>query len=225
MAVRLAKLAGYDLEILIDRSGSMSKEDVPVGKKGLFGGTKYTSRWASCAEQTAELAGEACKVDDDGIYVGLFNTRLQPIDNADADKVRAAFKQYSPTDGTNTADALNARINAYFERKAKGGAKPLILICVTDGEPTGSTVSGVSRDAQQAVADVISNATKKISSRKEIGIFFIQVGFDKAATVFLQWLDDGLVAAGAAHDIVDAKTAEDAKNMSITDIIEAALND
>lgn len=225
MAVRLAKLAGYDLEILIDRSGSMDTEDCPGSKKGFFGGSKNVSRWNYVADQTAELADEACKIDDDGIYVGLFNTSLQPIENANADKVREVFKKYRPTDGTYTADALNARINAYFERKAKGGAKPLILICVTDGEPTGTRVAGISRDAQQAVADVISNATKKIGSRKEIGIFFIQVGFDKKATAFLQWLDDGLVAAGAAFDIVDAKTAEDAKNMSITDIIEAALND
>lgn len=223
MAVKLAKLAGFDLELLIDRSGSMNNDDCKTGK-GMF--CKKTSRWNYIAEQTAELAGEACKVDNGGIYVGLFNTRLQPIENADADKVRDAFEQYSPNDGTYTADALNARINAYFARKAANAStKPLILICVTDGEPTGSTVRGVSRDPQQAVADVISNATKKISSRKEIGIFFLQVGFDKNATPFLQWLNNGLVAAGAAFDIVDAKTAEDAKGMSITAMIEAALND
>jgi hypothetical protein len=223
MGLNLKKLQGYDLELLIDRSGSMNTDDCKTGG-GFFGGKKVT-RWNYVADQTAELAGEAAKVDDDGIYVGLFNTRLQPIENADEAKVRNAFRQYSPTDGTNTADALNDRLEAYFARKAKGAAKPLILVVVTDGEPTGTTVKGVSRDPQQAVADVIVNATKRIGSRKEIGIFFLQVGYDKKATTFLAWLDDGLTSAGAAYDIVDAKTAEDAKGMSIGQIIEAALND
>jgi len=229
MAINLAKLAGKDLELLIDRSGSMGTPDCANG----------ATRWNHVAGQTAELATAALTVDDDGIYVGLFDDQLVEVPNADGNKVLAAFQQYRPRNGTDTAMAINARLEAYFERRdgKKGGmfskgtpglgdkVKPLILIVVTDGRPTQNSVKGLSSDGQKAVAQVITNATKRIKSRKEIGIFFVQVGYDKGATAFLQWLDDGLTSEGAAFDIVDAKTAEDAARMSIGQIVEAALND
>ncbi len=185
-----------------------------------------TSRWNYVAAQTAELAAEASKVNKDGFYAAIFDTTLHPIVNANGLTVAAACRSFRPYTGTNTADALNSRIEAYFARRdADPKTKPLVIVMLTDGEPTGTTVKGVSTDPQQAVADVIVNASKRIKSRKELGILFIQVGFDGKAKIFLQWLDDGLTAAGAVLDIVDTKTADDARTMTILEMIDSALND
>jgi hypothetical protein len=237
--VNLSKLSSRDLEFLIDGSGSMGTADCDVEvevKGGLFskGGTKIQKidRWGFVGPQASYLAGEAAKVDDDGIYAAVFNERLAEIKGANADTVSARFKAGCPGGGTNTALALKTRIDAYFARLAANpNTKDTVIFVVTDGAPThnlaGAHVN--TSDAQKAVASVIVDATKKLKAagktRKALGIFFLQVGHDPAATAFLQYLDDGLVAAGAAMDIVDTKNASDAKDTSIGEMIEGALND
>lgn len=239
--VNLSKLSTRDLEFLIDGSGSMAMEqgrdcEVEVEEKGFLGKTKTVVkrifRWDFVGPQAAYLAGEAVKVDDDGIYAAVFNERLTPIANANADTVAAVFKRGCPGGGTNTAAALKARIDAYFQRLAANpNTKDTVIFVVTDGAPThdlrGSHVS--TAQAQKAVADVIIDATKRLTAagktRKALGIFFLQVGHDPAATAFLQYLDDNLTANGATMDIVDTKNASQAKDTSIGELIEGALND
>lgn len=197
-----------------------------MGIKDCKTGGGFVSRWDYVAEQVAQLVAQACTVDRNGIFLGLFNTRLMPLANASADGVRNAFKRFSPQGGTHIADAIHARIEAYFARKARDPqTKSLVLIVVTDGEPTGTSVDGISKDPQQAVADVIVHATKRITSGEEIGIFFLQVGADKNAPAFLGWLDAGLTAVGAAFDIVSVKTADNAADMTIAQLITSAQID
>jgi uncharacterized protein YegL len=240
--VNLAKLSSRDLEFLIDGSGSMAMEsgrdcEVEVEEKGgLFSKArtvvKKIFRWDFVGPQAAYLAGEAAKVDDDGIYAAVFNERLTPIANANADTVAAVFKRGCPGGGTNTAAALKSRIDAYFQRLAANpNTKDTVIFVVTDGAPThnlrGQHVSTV--EAQKAVADVIVDATKRLTAagktRKALGIFFLQVGHDAQATKFLEYLDDNLTSAGATMDIVDTKNASQAKDTSIGELIEGALND
>ncbi len=237
--VNLSKLSSRDLEFLIDGSGSMGTSDCDVEvevKGGLFskGGTKIQKidRWNFVGPQASYLAGEAAKVDDDGIYAAIFNQSLTEIKGANADTVAARFRAGCPGGGTNTALALKNRIDAYFARLAANpNTKDTVIFAVTDGAPThdlkGNQVS--TAQAQKAVAEVIVDATKRLKAagktRKALGIFFLQVGHDKDATAFLTFLDDGLVAAGATMDIVDTKNASDAKDISIGEMIEGALND
>jgi hypothetical protein len=237
--VNLSKLSSRDLEFLIDGSGSMVQNtdcDVEVEKKGLFGGTKTSiekvNRWAFVGPQASYLAGEAAKIDDDGIYAAIFNERLTEITGANGETVKRVFDRGCPGGGTNTAAALKNRIDAYFARLAANpNTKDTVLFVVTDGAPThnlrGSQVS--TTEAQKAVADVIVDATKRLKAagktRKALGIFFLQVGHDPVATKFLEFLDDGLTAAGATMDIVDTKNASAAKDTSIGEMIEGALND
>lgn len=226
MKTNLHKLAGYDVEVLVDRSDSTRITDCCTQPtRGQPKPSTPISRCDHIAETTARFTREVCKVVGDGIYVGLFNTQLTPLVNATSRKLRAALRRNPPTDGTFTADALHARIEAYFERKAANPlTKPLFLICVTDGEPNGTTVPGVSRDPQQAVADIIIGATKRISEPGEIRILFVQIGNCGKARAFLQWLANGLTSLGAVHDIVESVTATDETTASsITKVIAAAL--
>jgi len=238
--VNLSKLSSRDLEFLIDGSGSMAMDsgkdcEVEVEKKGLFGTKTVTEkihRWDFVGPQASYLAGEAAKVDDDGIYAAIFNECLTEIPNANADTVKKVFAKGCPGGGTNTAAALKNRIDAYFARLAANPkTKDTVIFLVTDGAPThnlrGSSVSVP--EAQKAVADVIVDATKRLTAagktRKALGIFILQVGHDPVATKFLTFLDDGLTAAGATMDIVDTKNASAAKDITIGEMIEGALND
>jgi len=235
--VNLSKLSSRDLEMLFDGSGSMRMDpdcEVETEKKGLFGTKTVTERiyrWDFVAPQAAYLAGEAAKIDDDGIYAAIFNERLTVIQNANADTVAAVFKRGCPGGGTNTALALKNRADAYFARLAADkNTKDTVVFLVTDGAPT-HDLNGRQVDlktAQKAVENVIIDITKKLTaagkSRKAFGIFILQVGHDPAATTFLKYLDDNLVSNGATMDIVATINASDAKDKSIGEMIEAALN-
>jgi Mg-chelatase subunit ChlD len=206
MSTKYERLSKYDIEVLVDKSGSMAEKD----------GTGRT-RWQRAEESTIALARECEKFDDDGITVGVFGDKLKVYENVKAggDVIANMFKENEPSGGTETAGALRARLDAYFERKKSGKAKPIIIAVVTDGIPNNP----------DAVANVIVEATKKMDADEEIGIQFLQIGNDAGATAFLKKLDDDLVKQGAKFDIVDTKTQDEAGDMLLADLLIAALDD
>ncbi len=161
-------LSNLDVELLIDKSGSMSKEDCKGGK----------SRWQFGQEQVLNIARSVCKIDKDGIGVTMFNNDVKSYDGVTDAKVETVFGENSPGGGTETAKALKQRLDSYFERKAAGPTKNLALLVYTDGEP----------NDQQAVVNVIVEATKKMDRDEEIAIQFIQVGSDSGAAKYREHL-------------------------------------
>lgn len=199
-------LSKRDFILLVDMSGSMSTKDTPTGQ----------TRWDYAKEGAEALARECEKYDQDGITVGVFNGKWMIHENikAGSEDLHNIFTHNQPGGNTNTAGVLDAVLAPYL--LARPNAKPLTIICVTDGEPT----------SQQDVVDVIVNATKKIEDDSEIGISFIQVGKDGNARAFLQMLDDDLVKKhGAKFDIVDTKTDEDMNDIPLTEILIQAVTD
>ena len=112
---------------------------------------------------------------------------------------------------------LTDALNSYFQRKAQGKtpANGEIILVVTDGEP----------DDRKAVMQVILDATQKLDRDEELGISFIQVGTDEAATKFLKILDDDLGRAGAKFDIVDTMTMNDMEDLTLKEVLLSAIND
>lgn len=200
------KLSEYDFEIGIDKSSSMGEKD---------GGA--TTRWARAEEVTTGYARHCEKYDSDGITVSVFSGKHKTYENVKGggDVVANIFAENEPNGSTNTAGYLQARLDDYFHRKAKGIAKPLIISIITDGIP----------DDQAALEQVIIDATKKMDKDEELGITFLQIGSDPKASAFLKTLDDGLQAKGAKFDIVDTKTFEEIGNMSLNEVLIAALED
>ena len=87
---------------------------------------------------------------------------------------------------------------------------------VTDGQP----------NSPDAVKKVIAEATQKMNADEEIGITFLQIGNDKGARAFLKELDDDLQTTyKAKFDIVDTRNNEEMANMSIEDVLLAAVSD
>lgn len=195
----------YDYIVMIDKSGSMSIEDCPGGK----------SRWAHAQEQTEAIARQCAKFDADGINVVVFASSAKEYKGVTPDKVTQIFTENSPGNSTDTAKALKLVLDGYNDRKKAGNAKPIIVVCITDGTP----------DDQEAVDKVIIDHANSLSEDGETGITFVQIGKDAAARKFLKHLDDDLQGLGAKFDIVDTKNEEEMENISITDLLTQAITD
>lgn len=198
------ELAKRDYAIAIDRSGSM-------GTPHKHGKTRF--QYAQ--EQTEALARKCAEFDSDGIDVYFFNNTVKSFEGVTPEKVSQIFKESGPSGGTATDLVLKEVFDKYFKKKASGSAKPVTLIVITDGEP----------NDQNAVASAIVAASKKIDVDEEIAITFIQAGDDPSARRFLESLDNDLQAKGAKFDIVDTKNESEMDNMSLEDILVAAISD
>lgn len=201
--VTVEQLKEYDIKICIDRSGSMGE---PHGS---------TTRWIAAQESTKALVRECAKIDTDGVSIVLFGGKdVKNYDNVtDADKVVVQiFAENSPMGGTPTAEMLKKQFDAYFAAKDAGkNPKPIIMAVITDGEPTDKA----------AVVEVITDASNKLETGKEIGVTFLQVGSDPGAAAFLKSLDDDLKSA--KHDIVDTMNLDEVP--SVVEAILGAVND
>jgi len=126
--------------------------------------------------------------DDDGLTVRFMNSNLNGNNiksSAEASSLieRVKFEGMTPL-GTN----LDAKIiRPLFTVPLQKGAlpKPILVICITDGEPTG--------EPENKVVSVIKEA-KKIATNSPYGpgsiaFEFAQVGKDQAAQAFLARLD------------------------------------
>lgn len=197
------ELKKYDFIVLVDKSGSMSEQDCPQGK----------SRWDYAQENTLAIARECMKYDDNGITVGVFASKLRLYENVTdgAGQLKKIFQENQPSGSTDTAGALKRVIDEYLASKAK----PIIVVVMTDGIP----------DDESALVRVIVNATKKIASREEIGLEFIQIGKDAHAKDFLNRLDNNLTKEGAALNIVNCVDSDELGDRLISDVLIASLTE
>lgn len=199
-----SKLAAYDIELAIDRSGSMVEPS----------GIGTLTRWEASREAAKSIAAEAIKHDEDGLTIVLFGgDKIDVYPNVkDAAAIDKIFTERKPGGTTPTGVMLEQRLGRYIsEKKAGNNPKPIILACITDGTP----------DSRADVKNAIVNASNSLDKDEEIGITFLQVGNDTAAESFLKELDDDL--KGAKFDIVNTE-----KLNSVEDVVtclENALND
>ena len=194
------KLSEYDFVIAIDTSGSMGE---PV-KRG-----SSVTRWQAVQESAMAMIRDAQQIDQDGLGLVLFGSKVESFDGVTADKAREVFASHGPRGTTPLAEALDAA----FALAGKSDKKDMIIV-FTDGVP----------DDKNAAAKVIVNAANALSADDELTFLFVQVGNDPAAGAYLKKLDDDLT--GAKFDIVDAKTMAEAEAFATTaDLVIAAIND
>ncbi len=200
-------MSDRDYTLIIDKSGSMSTPDQAGGR----------SRWEIAQESTLALARKCEQFDPDGITVYVFSGRFKRYENVTSAKVAQIFQENDPAGTTNLASVLQDAINNYFKRKTAGTSQPNgeTILVITDGEP----------DDRKAVFEVIISATRQMDRDEELGISMIQVGSDAQATKFLKALDDQLQSVGAKFDICDTVTLDDLEEMSLADVLMAAITD
>ncbi len=201
----MSMLLNRDYTLILDKSGSMSTAD--------HGGQ---SRWHYARESTLALARKCEQLDPDGITVYAFSGRFRRYDNVTTSRVEQIFQENDPIGSTNLAAVLKDATDRFFQRKAAGQAENgETILVVTDGEP----------DDRRAVIETIIHATEKMQHDVELAISFIQIGHDTGATAFLKALDDQLESVGAKFDICDTITIDDMGDMSLADVLMAAIED
>lgn len=217
MSSTLSKLGDFKLEILVERSGSMGNRDCDISGDSV-------SRWHFVGDQVAQLVAEAQCHQPAGVFVGFFDTVLHALPSANAESVRAAFRREMPGGGTNLADAIYARTQAHFVRQGLGDTRKLLLVVVTDGEPTGTTVPGISRDPQLAVADAIQLATSRLSQHSGLLILFFQPGSDRVGADFINWLTHGLSSVmSVPPETVHSARLVQMENSGLVGLVAAAV--
>ena len=172
-------------------------------------------RWKDAQEAVATLAPYICQFDPDGIDVILFDHAVEKFSGIRApEQVQALFEKHKPRGSTNLALALHSAFKGHFgsERAAT------TVLVITDGEP----------DSRSEVERIIVRAANSAESKDELSISFIQIGEDKQATKFLQYLDDDLSIEGGGKckmDIVDTVPLSQYKHMPFGELVANSLYD
>lgn len=192
------RLSEFDFVIGIDTSGSMG-EPVKAGSD--------KSRWEAVQESAIAMIRDVQQIDQDGLGLVLFGSKVESFDGVTVDKAREIFATRSPRGTTPLAEALDA----CFALAGKSDKKDVIII-FTDGVPD---------DKAAAAARIIKQANSQAAD-DDCTVLFIQVGDDASATKYLQSLDDDL--GDAKFDIVDAKTVAEADAFNSTaELVVAAI--
>jgi Mg-chelatase subunit ChlD len=201
--------AGRDYVLVIDASGSMLTEDCP----------NDSNRWQEASEGAAAFASTMDRLDPDGIDLCFFNDGATWEFNVHHEQVIEAFSKVKPRGGTLLAPVLSQIFTKWFDLGRD--RRPVTVVVVTDGMP---------QDKQQVLETIvaISNRLANEDGKDEdIGISFIQIGYDKGAASFLKELDDDLQDKyGAPFDLVDTvPMSQVAAKGGIRKVLLAAVTD
>lgn len=201
----LKKIAQYQLELIIDRSGSMDWQD----------GTGDLSKFQWCEKQTTQLA-KALEPYTLDLTVTVFNPDFETFRNVKVEKIHEIYEHYRPEGGTDLVDPLRARIDEYL-RKRTSKSKPLLIAVITDGLPN-------MPENPDVVLDYLVKASQEMRNANEITVTFLQIGDTFEGQSFLLKLACNAVAAGAKYDFIDTRTFDQLKSSGLTSALIAAVN-
>lgn len=174
LALDLAALALYDIVIVADDSGSMAFEENGERIEDL----------KMIAQKVSEVA---TMFDDDGILVRFMNSDVQGNSVRSPADVQSLLSQVQYSGLTPLATSLSSKVLApiVFSLASSGQlAKPVLIITITDGEPTDNP--------KDMVVQVVRDAQHRLAAQygpKAVAFEFCQVGKDQRAQAFLARLD------------------------------------
>jgi len=198
------KLLDYNIELVIDISGSMHEED----------GTNGLSKFDWCRDQVTSLS-ERLAPYARNLTITVFNERYQTAESCNRDAVLGIYSQVQPHGSTDLVDPLMARCESALANYRPGG-KPTLIAVITDGLPNHPRDPFV-------VNQALINYTKRLSSPKQVIITFLQIGDGFDGQEFCLDLDQNLVKEGAAYDIVDTRTFAQLKSEGLTQALIHAI--
>lgn len=169
LAIDLAALALYDVVIYGDDSGSMESEN--------------GERIKDLELIMAKVAEVATLFDEDGIEVRFINSDAQGNGIKSGSDASRLLQRLEYRWDTKLATQLEAKILGPMAY-ARQLAKPLLVITITDGEP--------SDKPQDKIVSVIQECRARLAPRygpNAVAFQFAQVGKDREAQEFLSHLD------------------------------------
>jgi len=200
------KLAQYNIEVIIDISGSMGDAD----------GTGNQSKFEWCHDQVRTLAQKLAPYNRT-LNITTFNPEFDTNENCSPSQLEQIYSTVKPKGGTNLVAPLEARLSA-IETKYAGTNQRALIVVITDGMPN------IPRDPM-LVNDAIIRFTQHMNDPNKVKITFLQIGDTFEGKDFCLRLDDDLVNEGAKYDIVDTETFDELKQIGIINALIDALLD
>lgn len=177
----------------------------------------FAQRWVVAQAAVLDLAKQCEALDPDGITVYVAQPcaeticRFQKYSQVTSANLEQIFEENASPQRINLCEVLQAALQDYFDRKARGATKANgeIVIVLIDGEPAD----------RMGIARVIKEATQHMDRDEELGIGFVQIGEDLLAKGFLTALDDNLKSVGAKFDIVSTRLLDKIETESLSEFL------
>jgi len=196
-------LEPFNIELIVDVSGSMADED------GTGGLTKF--EW--CHRQVREMAKRLAPLNKT-FTLTTFNNLFSTRENCSAADVEQVYANTMPAGLTDLVDPLSAsfaRLKNCFDSAGCSERNALIVV-ITDGLPN------IPRDTGEVNRAIVA-FTQNLSANDHVHITFMQVGDTFDGHSFHKTLDNHLVNEGAAYDIVNTQTFAEFKTKGLTDAV------
>jgi len=178
------KLLPYQIELLIDISGSMRYSD----------GTGNLGKFEWCCDQMHNLS-DCLELYKKTFNITIFNTAYTVYEDCTSADVERIYHIVTPKGATDIVDPLTDRLYHALEQYSKTG-KPTLIVVITDGLPN---VPNDPRAVNQALIDFTSHLT----GPNQVLVTFVQIGDTFDGREFCMDLDSNLVKEGAKYDIVN----------------------
>lgn len=196
-------VSNYDLVIVIDTSGSMAE---PLK-------TLPLSKWEWCTKFVSSFAtGVNPLLNGRGITIVRYSDTHSIHPRCSPVQVLTLLRGTDPVGRTNIGDPLQELLNDFLSGKRD---RPLLIALLTDGIPTDGP----------KVEEVIINATKKMHSKNEVQMMFLEIGEENEGTTLLRYLDNYLVADGAKYDVVSSLAFSELKHLQLVDVLTQMLSE
>ena len=194
LAQDIVQLALYDIVLYIDDSGSMSFDE---------GG----ERIKDLKIILSRVAFAASLFDDDGVQVRFMKSQLQGNNIRSEQQVNDLVSQVNFVGMTPIGSELMKKIvEPLLLQPARAGQlrKPLLVITITDGQPTGESGTVV----EETITAACTELAKTHYGRGAVAFQFAQVGNDLKARDYLTALDQH-PAVGDLIDCTSSKLLDD----------------
>lgn len=203
-------LLKYDIEILIDISGSMNDAD----------GTGGVSKFKWCHSQIRDLS-RRLEPYKRSLTITTFNQGYETEENCSAERVESIFSATAPHGGTDLLDPLEAaleRAKSIVNRGTAQSQKRALVAVITDGMPN------IPTDPND-VNKLLASFTKGLLDPDQVVVVFLQVGDNFNGESFCRSLDKDLLSEGAKYDIVETETFSQLKSKGLANALVDAIVD
>ncbi len=189
-ASELRALSGFEISVLIDASGSMSRKDcVSINS---FINQEKISRWNWCGEQSTLLSQQIASAFPEGITVTPFAGKAERYTHVSPGSIEHIFSDFSPAGATRLDAALDLELdNFYFERRMGKNKKPLLIAVITDGVPS---------SPHRVIAQIVE-LTRRINPG-EVRIQFFLIGNAQSGNVFTHYISNLKKFASCPFNVV-----------------------
>ncbi|KAJ6631064.1 hypothetical protein B0H10DRAFT_705919 [Mycena sp. CBHHK59/15] len=177
--------------------------------------------WKQAGKALQDLAAVASEYDTDGLEIHFLNSPVFATRVKTAQEVDDVFNKATPTNSTPIGRKLQSLLKSYLSAlESNPTLKRVNYIIITDGAPTDR--------AETEPELVIVNAARELDAKRalltQVGIQFVQIGSNMAATRYLESLDNNLKTKYNIRDIVDTTFSPAGKPLDMIKILTGGIN-